>query len=366
MTIGNEMETVPRETSALLLTLPEGVPTKMANVDVLADARAEARSWAPNTRRAYVAGWKVFTSWCIEHRCPGLPAAPADVGRYIEHLVESEGKTLATVRLRLAAIAAAHRLGGHEDPTTRLVVKATVKRLAREYGRPRKQAKGLTNEALAAVKATTRIQRVHQGKRRRKETEAEAAGRAAVDLALLQVMRDGLLRRAEASALRWGDLEFHEDGSGRLHVLRSRTDQIAEGAVLYLGPAAVESLLAIRPQEALIDPNTRVFGLSASQICRRIKAATKMAGLGEGFSAHSPRVGMAQDLSAAGRGAAGAYDRRKMGESHDASQVHRGPDRRQGRRRSLLPGRPPGIRLMGAAAVGGMTARLLGGPIKVR
>ena len=49
----------------------------------------------------------------------------------------------------------------------------------------------------------------------------------------------------------------------------------------------------------LIDPNTKVFGLSASQISRRIKAATKMAGLGEGFSAHSPRVGMAQDLSAA-------------------------------------------------------------------
>ena len=150
------------------------------------------------------------------------------------------------------------------------------------------------------MKATARIQRVDQGKRRRKETEVQAARRAAVDLALLEVMRDGLLRRSETSVLRWGDLEFHEDGSGRLHVLRSRTDQIAEGAVLYLGPAAVESLLAIRPQEALIDPNTRVFGLSASQISRRIKAATKMAGLGEGFSAHSPRVGMAQDLSAAG------------------------------------------------------------------
>ena len=126
--------------------------------------------------------------------------------------------------------------------------------------------------------------------------------RAAVDVALLEVMRDGLLRGSEASALRWGELEFHADGSGRLHVLRSKTDQTAEGAVLYLGPAAVEALLAIRPQEAVIDPGARVFGLSARQISRRIKAATKMAGLGEGFSAHSPRarVGMAQDLSAAG------------------------------------------------------------------
>ena len=126
-----------------------------------------------------------------------MPADPADVGRYLEHLVETEGKTLATARMRLAAIATAHRLGGHEDPTTRLLVKATVKRLAREYGRPKKQAMVLTSDALATVKAPARIQRVHKGRRRRRETEAQAAVRALVDMALLQVMRDGLLRRSE-------------------------------------------------------------------------------------------------------------------------------------------------------------------------
>ena len=303
MTTGTEaahVQTVSWETPPLPLALPPEAPTTSADVDQLVDAKAEARSWSPNTRRVYVAGWNHFTSWCIEHRCAGLPSTAADVGRYIEHLVETEGKTLATARLRLASIAAAHRLGGHPDPTSRPLVKATMKRLGREYGKPRKQANGLTNERLAAVKATARIQRVHQGKRRRKETESQAAMRAAVDVALLEVMRDGLLRGSEASAIRWGDLEFHPDGSGRLHVLRSKTDQTAEGAVLYLGPAAVDALLAIRPNEAVIDPVASVFGLSARQISRRIKAATKMAGLGDGFSAHSPRVGMAQDLSAAG------------------------------------------------------------------
>ena len=271
-----------------------------ADPPALADAKAEAASWSPETRRSYVAGWKDFTRWCLDNRCLCLPAAPADIGRYLENLVELEGKTLATARSRLAAIAAAHRLVGHQDPASRPLVKATLKRLAREHGRPRRQAKGLTSDALAAVKATARIQRVHQGKRRRKETEAAAAQRALVDLAILQVMRDGLLRRSEASALRWGDVELHEDGSGRLHVIRSKTDQTAQDAVLYLGPFAVQALLAIRPDEAVINPASSVFGLSASQISRRIKAMTKMAGLGEGFSAHSPRVGMAQDLSAAG------------------------------------------------------------------
>ena len=34
--------------------------------------------------------------------------------------------------------------------------------------------------------------------------------------------------------------------------------------MLYLAPAAVEALLAIRPQEAVINPGASVFGLSAS------------------------------------------------------------------------------------------------------
>ena len=97
--------------------------------------------------------------------------------------------------------------------------------------------------------------------------------------ALLQVMRNGLLRRSEAAVLRWGEVEIRADGFGRQHVLRSKTDQAAEGSVLYLGPAAVTALLAIRPQEAVIDPGASVFGLSAGQISRRIEAATKMASL---------------------------------------------------------------------------------------
>ena len=52
----------------------------------------------------------------------------------------------------------------------------------------------------------------------------------------------------------------------------------------------------------MIAPGVSVFSLSAGQISRRIKVATNVAGLGEGFGAHFPRarVGMAQDQSAAG------------------------------------------------------------------
>ena len=127
MTTGTEAahgQTVSRETPALLQTSPEKGPTAPAAVE--AGAKATVLSWAPNTTKSYLAGWNDFTSWCIEHRCPGLPAAPAVVGRYLEDLVETRGKALTTARNRLAAIAAVHRLGKHSDPVKDPLVKATL------------------------------------------------------------------------------------------------------------------------------------------------------------------------------------------------------------------------------------------------
>ena len=48
------------------------------------------------------------------------------------------------------------------------------------------------------------------------------------------------------------------------------------------------------------DANAPVFGLSASQIHRRLKAAAQAAGLGDGFSGHSGRVGMATRMTRLG------------------------------------------------------------------
>ena len=217
MTTGTETDTVSRETPVLPLAFSEVVPATPASVDVLADARAEARSWSSNTRRAYVAGWNHFTSWCIEHRCAGLPSAAADVGHYIEHLVETEGKTLATARTRLAAIAAAHRLPrtprpdiaaageGHHETAGQGVRKTAE---AGEWPDQRAPGRGQGHGADPAGSP-----RGDAGARRPKP---RADTRALVDLALLEVMRDGLLRGSEASAFRWGELEFHADGSGRV------------------------------------------------------------------------------------------------------------------------------------------------------
>ena len=66
----------------------------------------------------------------------------------------------------------------------------------------------------------------------------------------------------------------------------------------YLGKRSAADLRTIRPDGA--QPGDTVFGIGGAQICRRIAAAAKAAGLEGRFSGHSPRVGMAQDLAASG------------------------------------------------------------------
>ena len=55
------------------------------------------------------------------------------------------------------------------------------------------------------------------------------------DDALPAVASDGLLRVSEVAALDVGDVQAEPDGSGRLFVGESKTDQEGQGAVLYLG-----------------------------------------------------------------------------------------------------------------------------------
>ena len=95
-------------------------------------------------------------------------------------------------------------------------------------------------------------------------------------------------------------MELRDNGSRLLEVRQSKTDPDGKGVVLYIGNEADEALRAIRPVEELLDRNAPIFGLSAKQIGRRVKAAAKAAGLGEGYTGHSGRVGMVQDLANTG------------------------------------------------------------------
>ena len=117
--------------------------------------------------------------------------------------------------------------------------------------------------------------------------------------ALLQLMRDCMLRASEAAAARWRDLEPEPDGTGRLTIPNSKTDQEGKGAVLYVSKATMEALELIRPG---INPavGEKIFRWCPASICRIIARLAQQAELRGDYSGHSPRIGMAQDLARLG------------------------------------------------------------------
>ena len=153
-------------------------------------------------------------------------------------------------------------------------------------------------------------------------------------------MRDALLRRSEAAAVLWKHIATEPDGSGRLTIPWSKTDQQGVGVVLYLGPPTMKALDKIRPRQPLMpqgnEGEQEVFGLKAATISERIAAAARAAGLGEGYSGHSCRVGMAVDLAEAGRHHGPAPGSGPLEVIANGGPVRRGTVRRPQRRRPAV------------------------------
>ncbi len=248
---------------------------------------------AGNTRRTYDAQWRMFDGWCSQVGLRSLPAEPLTVARYLAARAGS-GASIATLRLATSAISKAHEWAKLESPCRDPGVRASLKGWGRRLSKPQRQSGALTADVLAVIRLTA-VQPRKRG--RGLETTAQARERGKFDVALVAVLSDAGLRRSEAAALTWSDVQRWEDGSGRITVIRSKTDAEAVGAVMAITSAAMNALDAIRP--AGVGGDGKVFGLSESQIARRVKAIAKAAGLSdwEFFSGHSGRVGMARRMA---------------------------------------------------------------------
>ena len=234
------------------------------------------------TVQTYRGLWQNFAAWCRERGIEPLPCPPIRVADYLQE--RSQRDALSTVRTRLQAIGHEHVTAGHPNPVPHPHVKIALIEIEKRLGSLQGQARGLVASDMPKLRAVA--------KNRRLKTS----------LALVYVMRDALLRRSEATALSWGDIETQENGSGRLLVRRSKTDQRGFGRVAYLSCVSMSALAEIKPSGA-IDTDL-VFGFSDRTVARRIREICARAGCGSGYSGHSCKVGMTQDLVAAGYDAA--------------------------------------------------------------
>ena len=254
-------------------------------------------AYAPSTRATYASAWQQFTRWLAKQPdSPTLPVSPETLLDYLQQLATS-GRRWSTIETHRAVIARTHRMAGLPNPAEGHEFKDRLKKLARETGRHQEQVQALTSTAQAAIDATAAIPR--RGKGGRTETDEEAQTRAHFDRTLISVMREGMLRCGEAAALLWEDLDLAPDGTGRVLIRRSKTDQEGHGALVFLSRTSMTALDELRGQQKGQD---RIFPLSSKQLRRRIQDAAHAAGLKGHFGGHSPRIGMAVDLAQAGTG----------------------------------------------------------------
>lgn len=249
--------------------------------------RLAGKSLAPSTKKTYERAFRQFRLWLGEAE-PGEESLLLYVA-----CLATEGKAPSTVRVAVSAVRWGLQELGVEVPMGQVLkCLAGVRREARRQ-RPR-QVQGIKWEQADDVCALA-------------EKDGSVAGLRSA--ALVGVMSDGLLRVSEASAVDCEDIRVLDDGSGRLLVRRSKTDQTGRGCERYLGAPTVKRIKAwldaggigegplFRPvhRSGSVQPKA----LDVRSIRRIVQACAKAAGIEGRVSGHSLRVGSAQSLAEA-------------------------------------------------------------------
>lgn len=257
-----------------------------------------AQARAANTRRAYRASFADYVAWCRRLGLEPLSADPQAVGMYLAGLPERQFK-YATIRMRLSAIAAAHRAAGLpldlKDPRIARVMDG----IARTLGTRTTGARAVLAPELSAML---------------RALPSTAAGTR--DRALLLIGFGAAMRRSELVALDLDDVSVTDAGV-RVLIRFSKTDQAGAGEEVGIHRSgdpglcpvvALEAWLRLRgPQAGPLFRQVTRGGkvcpgrLSDRGVARAVKSAARTIGLDPArYSGHSLRAGLATSASNAG------------------------------------------------------------------
>ena len=153
---------------------------------------------AESTKRWYISAMANWAAWAMANGCPVVPARVSHLALYFVVRV-SEGYNPRSMRSYSTAINAYHRVLGLPEPVTPSL-RRVLRGLMNKYGASLKQARGLTAEHLKALRAAPVRPQPNM-------SMEEARQRKMLDIAIISLMRDALLRRSEAAALLWTDIE---------------------------------------------------------------------------------------------------------------------------------------------------------------
>ena len=258
-----------------------------------------------STHRNYEAQWNRFVEWANhEGLSHTLPLDPEVVVRYLED--RSRGRitpawnrevaspaTPGTLRVAAAAIAYVHKREGKDNPRSTTLVQSALEQLAPTSGNERKQATPLNRASFDRIRETATEPRI--GRSGKLERGRSALRRGLHDIALIGVMRDAMLRVAEAAELKWEDIVEQQDGSGRISLPNQRRGEESTTCLV-----TVETMRDLDKIRGYARGSVLVFNMTRSRITSRIRKAAEQAGLTGRFDSNSPRIGMVREMDAKG------------------------------------------------------------------
>ncbi len=255
-------------------------------------------AFSPNTIRAVASDTRIFSEWCADtgHHY-GPPSSTETVAAFIDAMAttpaEKTGKTRkpATVARYVASIDHLHRALDLPPPGQGNASKLALRRMRRERGTRQQQAKALRWSSIS--KALNRM------------APDMAAGDllSLRDAAMIALAYDTLARASELVAINADDVQQDVDGC-TCFIARSKTDQEGEGDYRFVAESTYGHVrtwidaAGLEKGEPLFIPigfNGRNDRLSTGDV-----SAIFQRRCGDRFSAHSTRVGAAQDAKAAG------------------------------------------------------------------
>lgn len=279
----------PERKSTALAKRAKPVPLAKPLDELVNDARAFVdASASENTRRAYAADWRTFSTWCAEHNLVALPAEVSTLVLYITHLAK-QGRKVTTIERAKTAIGVAHETAKVKDnPTHATEVKRVMKGIRRTLSVARTKKTPIRRAALKAM-----IEKANDG-----------SLRGLRDAALLAIGFAGAFRRSELVAIKVEHLDHQPEGL-IITIPKSKTNQEGEeervaikhkGTIdllyAWLNAAGIEEGFVFRP--VMRDAVAMTKGLTAEFAADIVKKYAEACGFDPKlFAGHSLRRGFA-------------------------------------------------------------------------
>ena len=258
----------------------------------------QSHTLSSKTRKNYQRYWARYKIWCAERDMQPEAAGPGTLSLYLTELARSTKPR--GLKNHLSAIRHCYKqIRPYDNPGFIPLISATMDAINRDNPSAPTSMTGLRHEHYERIKETAHKPRPWE---RPQQTEI----RAALDIALIGLMREVMLRSDEASKTRWDQLERFEDEDGRiaatLFIPISKNDQTGKGSYIWVSPETVEALDKMDQtlrKHGRAPTDDQIFPLKRLAIANHIKRACEFAGIQGRFGGHSPRIGMAEDLAIA-------------------------------------------------------------------